>query len=127
MSPGFWQCYAPSAGTVELAGNPWGMHALHAGKPHARLTGTTSGRNTQCFWQPSDMAFPDRSCTHRQGLEAGIHQVIAASTKEDLPHHHINATPSRQPQLVQPPARNRPQVTMGLSMKAAPVLLLPLT
>lgn len=87
----------------------------------------TSGRNTQCFWQPSDMAFPDRSCTHRQGLEAGIHQVIAASTKEDLPHHHINATPSRQPQLVQPPARNRPQVTMGLSMKAAPVLLLPLT
>lgn len=100
---------------------------LHAGKPHAQFMGTTSGRNTQGFWLPGDMVFPSRSCTHRQGLEAAIHQVIAASTKEDLPHHHVNATLSCQPQLVQPPAGNRPQVTLGLSMRAAPVLPLPLT
>lgn len=57
--------------------------------------------------------------THRQGLEAGVHQVIAAGPEENLPHHHVDPLPGRQPQLVQPPARNQTQVAPEAGAAAA--------
>lgn len=45
--------------------------------------------------------------SYREGIQVVIDHVVAPGADQHLPHHHIQAQPGSQAQLIQPPVHHK--------------------